>query len=79
MDGVTGEQIAYGLKQWTEDWPPSAPEFRKCCLNQSEAWQHKSAAYKEFKGWPKLEKKSDPEFVNAQIAEMKKIMGMKSD
>lgn len=32
LEGITGEQIAYGLELWEESWPPSAPEFKAACL-----------------------------------------------
>ena len=34
LAGLTGEQIKHGLESWDEDWPPSAIEFRKCCLGE---------------------------------------------
>lgn len=32
LAGLSGEEIKRGLDDWNEDWPPSADEFRKCCL-----------------------------------------------
>jgi hypothetical protein len=34
LSGVTFEQIEYGLDTWSEDWPPSLPEFRSACLGK---------------------------------------------
>ena len=34
LAGLSGEQISNGLKSWNEDWPPSAPEFKKACLGE---------------------------------------------
>ncbi len=33
LSGLTGEQITIGLDK-LDDWPPSAPEFLKLCLNR---------------------------------------------
>ena len=33
LSGVTPAQIKGGLERWSEDWPPSSPEFAKCCKN----------------------------------------------
>jgi len=33
LSGVTAEQISNGLDKWREEWPPSLPEFVKCCKN----------------------------------------------
>ena len=35
LSGITGEQIATGLRLWQEDWPPSLPEFRNACLGKT--------------------------------------------
>jgi len=72
LAGVTGEQISYGLKEWKEDWPPSAPEFRKCCLNQSKGdWKHKGGAYVEVDPRKLLRQKCDPEKADNALAAMK--------
>lgn len=34
LAGLTGEQIANGLKVWDGDWPPSMPEFQKACTGK---------------------------------------------
>lgn len=36
LSGVTGEQIKHGLDTWSEDWPPSLPEFRNACMGTKE-------------------------------------------
>jgi len=75
LDGVSGEQVAFGLKQWKEDWPPSAPEFRKCCLNESnnEDWRHKGAAYKDYIPRDRqLTQKCTPEVAEDCLAKMKR-------
>lgn len=33
LAGLTGEQIAQGLRTWRDDWPPSLPEFRVACAS----------------------------------------------
>lgn len=34
LGGLTGDQIKHGLESWQEDWPPSATEFKRVCLNE---------------------------------------------
>lgn len=34
LGGMTGRQIEHGLECWKNEWPPSAPEFRDCCLGK---------------------------------------------
>jgi hypothetical protein len=74
LDGVTGEQIAHGLKSWDEDWPPSAPEFRKCCLNKTDRWEHKSGAYVEVDPRKLLRHKCNPETAQEALKQMKEMM-----
>ena len=31
LHGLTGDDIKHGINNWDNDWPPSAPEFRKAC------------------------------------------------
>jgi len=75
---LSGEQIKNGLDKWKEDWPPSAPEFRRCCLNQSddEDWRHKGAAYKWFDKSKALPHKCSDEVAQSSLAEMKKKLGI---
>ncbi len=45
LGGVSDEQIKEGLKRLAEsgqEWPPSAPEFRKLCLDDGAHWEHKA-------------------------------------
>lgn len=42
LSGLSGEDIKYGLDNWKEDWPPSAPEFKKACTRIA------SACHREF-------------------------------
>jgi len=52
LSGVDGLQAKQGLDGWTEDWPPSAHEFRRCCLGH-EGKIHGSAAYSNFEALPR--------------------------
>jgi len=80
LAGLTGEQIKHGLDSWTEDWPPSAPEFKKICLGHDEqkGLSHNTAAYREFKRNNRLlEKQPDPEIAKSALDEMKEKLGIK--
>ena len=77
LQDLTPENIAMGLGallQSGDEWPPSLPEFRDCCLGvtSDEDWRHKTAAYKirdqKLIGSVKADK------LTAK-AEMMKIMG----
>lgn len=45
LAGVTYPQIKHGLRQCVDqglDWPPTAPEFRRLCIDGSDvAWEHR--------------------------------------
>lgn len=34
LAGLTGDQIRHGLDSWSGEWPPTADEFRDCCLGK---------------------------------------------
>lgn len=73
LAGLTGDQIKHGLDTWTEDWPPCAPEFRKCCLDQSDGdWKHKGGAYVEVDPRKLLRQKCDPDKAREALAKMRK-------
>jgi len=77
LSGLSGDDIKRGLDGWLEDWPPSAPEFVKCCKGEGESWQHKSAAYKDYIPRDRqLTQKATPEVAEGSLAEMKKKLGM---
>jgi len=44
LAGLDEVQVRHGMRQCAElglEWPPSAPEFRKLCLGQSDvSWEH---------------------------------------
>lgn len=49
--GLDEAAIRKGMRACVDQglaWPPSAPEFRVLCLGEPEAWQHKTAAYRQF-------------------------------
>lgn len=54
LAGLDETQIRYGMRQCVNlalDWPPTAPEFRKLCLGESDVrWEHRriEAADREF-------------------------------
>jgi len=74
------DQIKHGLEVMLEagdEWPPSMPQFVKMCKNDPEAWQHKSAAYKDYIPRDRqLTQKATPEVAEGSLAEMKKKLGM---
>lgn len=77
LSGLTGDEIKYGLDTWKEDWPPSSVEFVKCCKQQSGAWQHNTAAYKEYVPRDRqLTHKCDPEKAESAIKHMRKEIGL---
>jgi len=80
---LSTDQIKNGLDEMLKagnEWPPSMPQFVKMCKSEPEAWQHKTAAYREYT--PKarqLTHKCNPEVAENSLAEMKKKLGMKSE
>ena len=48
LAGVTHAQLKHGLDAWNEEWPPSLPDFRNCCLSSGgkDGWKHGGDAYK---------------------------------
>lgn len=80
LSGLTGDEIKRGLDEWTEDWPPSAPEFVKCCKGKGGSRQHNTAAHKEYipRG-RQLTKKCDPDKAKSALDEMKKTVGLKQE
>lgn len=48
LGNVSTEQLREGLKRLSDrgdEWPPSAPEFKKLCLDDGEHWEHKKLAH----------------------------------
>lgn len=66
LSGLTGEDIARGLAAWSDEWPPSAPEFKKACR------QYVTAAHRPFDKSKALEHKPDPEKAKEAIDEMRR-------
>ena len=64
-------------------WPPNVADFREAALRAwdeyEEDWKHKSGAYKMFEPEKPIaiEQKANPEFVENQIKEMRKMLKMK--
>ena len=69
LGGLTGDDVRRGLDAWREDWPPSAPQFRRCCLAGNDVL-HKGAAYKPFVRLPKPQR--DKRVGSAALADMRK-------
>jgi len=67
---VSGEQVKRGLANWREDWPPSAPEFRKACLGGKGDALHLGRAYKPFVALPRPPR--DKRVGSAALADMRK-------
>lgn len=72
LAGLTGKQIKHGLKSWDQDWPPSAPEFRKACLGDDKHWMYKTIeANKHLKRLPV--KKASDEVYRAEIEKLRRL------
>lgn len=75
--GLSGEQIKHGLDNWDSDWPPSLPEFVKCCLNISdvteEHWQHKRQSASFARVNLMLTKNPDMKIVNNEREKLRKL------
>jgi hypothetical protein len=67
LAGLSGADIARGLEEWVDDWPPSAPEFRRACLPDRIPECHKP-----FKTLPAP--KASEETVRANIDKMRKLL-----
>lgn len=71
LAGMKGEDIARGLESWTEEWPPSAHEFKRACK------QYATAAHRPFDKSKALEKLPDPEVGKTALSTMCKSLGIK--
>ena len=68
LGNLTPDQISAGLKRLPDSWPPTSKEFRKLCLHETG-----NASFREFAPalpMPKVE----PEYVESQLAEMRKAL-----
>ena len=77
LAGITGEQIAFGLDNWNEDWPPSSVEFKKCCLDKLGKDEESTRQTNTFIALPpavRLEENKD--MVNEARNEIKKKLGI---
>ena len=80
--GVTDEQIKNGFRALSirgDEWPPTAPEFRKLCLNpENKTWEQQGAAYREYrpeKLLTKITQEELNEIAKKNLEEMKKMLG----
>lgn len=51
LAGLDEQQVRAGMRAVMDagdEWPPSAPEFRRLCQGRSDAWEHQTAAYRQF-------------------------------
>lgn len=74
LGGITGEQIKRGLESWSEDWPPSADEFRKCCIDYCQSWEHgtKGSVY-NYEPEVMAENKASEKTVNIERRKLNKL------
>jgi len=77
LEGLTGEQIRHGLDAWEGEWPPTADEFRQCCLGATADWEHKGAAYRLIDKSHRLENTASPETARANLAKMRAALGIR--
>ena len=66
LDGIEWQYIRKGLGEIAkrgDDWPPSAPEFRRICSGESEHWAHRVMAAKDADAPKALPQKRDPEVI----------------
>jgi len=70
LAGLTGEQIKQGIANLDSEWPPTAQGFRELCTIR----QHESHRFLPELPMPEVE----PEYVESQIEEMRKILEGKS-
>jgi hypothetical protein len=73
LAGLSPAQIERGLSAWDEDWPPSAPEFKHCCLGGQPL--HRTGAHKLFpKALPKPKAKAS--IVEGELDKMRRRQKM---
>ena len=63
LKGITEQKIKDALNLLSkrgDEWPPSAPEFRKLCMHGQDLEEHRGEAYKVFKPAGLIEKKKAP-------------------
>ena len=74
LAGVTGPQIANGLKSLPDDWPPSADEFRALCLGKIDDWEHSGPAYKILDKSRLLGSDQNKELGQSAVSKMKDLL-----
>lgn len=83
LKNVTPEQVKEGLQRLAkrgDEWPPSAPEFRKLCLDDGEHWEHKAMRIrsKETDAMLRLPKPEiDKNIGRTALDELKQKLGVK--
>lgn len=80
LRGLTDSDIKNGFRALSDsgaEWPPSAPEFRKMCIDNGDSWEHKGAAYKEFETKLIDNKTHDREIALEHIRKIKESVQMK--
>ena len=75
LAGIAGVQIAHGLHEWSEDWPPSSTEFRKCCLGHDDKPKRQTSTYIALPHAERLEE--NKEMVDSERKKLKKKLGIK--
>lgn len=78
LAGLSGEQIANGLKHLPKDFPPTPMAFRSLCVGDSGGGlTHNTAAYKPFErdaSATRIQHKQDKSAGRARMAELKALI-----
>jgi len=78
LKGISENKIKSGLNLLAEsgdEWPPSAPEFRKLCIGDDDTWEQKGQAYQKFEPSGLLEQKpARKEVAQSNIEKMRQTL-----
>ena len=78
LAGLDADQIRRGLDEWDDDWPPSAPSFRKACVGRYKFDPGSMAQIYEGKRIPKERRISngvrDPEQAKEKLGEIRQML-----
>ena len=79
LRGITEKQIKSALNQLAingQEWPPSAPEFRKMCTGENEHWEHRAitAATESQKRLPKKDQELQRAEGKIQFAKLRESL-----
>lgn len=69
LEGISDKQIERGMKNIQTEWPPSAPEFRRNCLDSS--WEHAGPAYRKFDRVKAIGNEARDETVQIELEKMR--------